>query len=158
MRKIGVHISVLFLSGLLASCGTSRKSVGEVRRDSIRVETVVRTEYVRDTVQIEIPVERVMQIAADSSHLETQYAVSDALLRADGKLYHTLVNKAGKRIVEADKRIEYRDSIVYRDRNVERTVEVERKLTWWQKFRLKGFWVLGAAVICCIVLKLRKII
>ena len=118
----------------------------------MRVETVIRTEYVRDTVEVEIPVERTMQIAEDSSHLETVYAVSDAFLRADGRLYHTLENKAGKRPVEVKKEVVYRDSIVYRDRVVRETEtkEVPRELTWWQKTRMKGFWVLLlASVIAC---------
>ena len=133
---------VLFL---LASCSAQRKlATSTDSRDSVRVETVVRTEYVRDTVEVEIPVERVMQIVEDSSHLETILAVSDAFLRSDGTLYHTLENKAGKRPVEVRKEIVYKDSIVYRDRAVRETEikETPRELTWWQKVRIKGFWVL----------------
>ena len=136
---------------LLASCRTHRQLSTE-SRDSVRVETVVRTEYVRDTVEIEIPVERTVQIAEDSSHLETVLAVSDAFLRADGRLYHTLENKGGKRPVEVRKEVVYRDSIVYRDKVVTKAEvkEVPRNLTWWQKTRMKGFWVLLlASVIAC---------
>ena len=116
------------------------------------METVIRTEYIRDTVEVEIPVERTVQIAEDSSHLETVYAVSDAFLRADGRLYHTLENKAGKRPVEVKKEVVYRDSIVYRNRAVTKTEtkEVPRELTWWQKAQMKGFWViLFILVIVC---------
>lgn len=42
-----------------------------------------------------MPVERMMQMAEDSSHPETEYAVSDAFLRSDGTLFHSLENKAG---------------------------------------------------------------
>ena len=129
---------------LLTSCKAHRQLITSDRRDSVRVETVIRTEYIRDTVEVEIPVERTVQIAEDSSHLETVYAVSDAFLRADGRLYHTLENKAGKRPVEVKKEVVYRDSIVYRDRAVRETEtkEVPRELTWWQKTQMKGFWVL----------------
>ena len=131
---------------LLTSCKTHRQLITSDSRDSVRVETVIRTEYVRDTVEVEIPVERTMQIAEDSSHLETVYAVSDAFLRADGRLYHTLENKAGKRPVEVKKEVVYRDSIVYRDRVVTKTEvkEVPHELTWWQKAQMKGFWLLFA--------------
>lgn len=129
---------------LLTSCKAHRQLITSDSRDSVRVETVIRTEYIRDTVEVEIPVERIMQIAEDSSHLETEYAFSDAFLRSDGTLYHTLENKAGKRPVEVKKEVVYRDSIVYRDRVVTKTEvkEVPRELTWWQKTRMKGFWVL----------------
>ena len=133
---------------LLASCRTHRQLATD-SRDSVRVETVVRTEYVRDTVEIEIPVERTVQIAEDSSHLETVLAVSDAFLRADGRLYHTLENKGGKRPVEVRKEVVCRDSIVYRDRVVTKAEvkEVPRSLTWWQKVQMKGFWLLFALLV-----------
>ena len=31
-----------------------------------------------------------------------------------------------------------RDSLVYRDRVVTQTVEVEKKLSWWQTFKMKA--------------------
>lgn len=145
-------IALLLLCAiLLTSCHTHRHLTSD-RRDSVRVETVIRTEYIRDTIEVEIPVERTVQIAEDSSHLETVFAVSDAFLRADGRLYHTLENKAGKRPVEVKKEVVYRDSIVYRDRVVTKTEvkEVPRELTWWQKTQMKGFWVmLFIIVIAC---------
>ena len=127
---------------LLTSCKAHRQLITSDSRDSVRVETVIRTEYIRDTIEVEIPVERMMQIAEDSSHLETEYAFSDAFLRSDGRLYHALENKAGKRPVEVKKEVVYRDSIVYRDRVVTKTEvkEVPRELTWWQKTQMKGFW------------------
>ena len=133
---------------LLTSCRTHRQLATD-SRDSVRVETVIRTEYVRDTVEVEIPVERTVQIAEDSSHLETVLAVSDAFLRADGRLYHTLENKGGKRPVEVRKEVVYRDSIVYRDKVVTETEvkEVPRSLTWWQKAQMKGFWLLFALLV-----------
>ena len=143
------HImTAIAIIALLTSCRTYRHlATSSGTRDSVRVETVIRTEYVRDTVEIEIPVERTMQIAEDSSHLETVYAVSDAFLRADGRLYHTLENKGGKRPVETKKEVVYRDSVVYRDRAVTRTetVEVRRPLTRWQRMQIWGFWALAAA-------------
>ena len=74
------------LAVVLASCSRSRHlaTSGNVR-DSVRVETVIRTEYVRDTVFIEIPVERERQTVHDTtSHLETSFALSDARVNKDG--------------------------------------------------------------------------
>ena len=137
-------IAILLVCALLLTSCKAHRHLTSDRSDSVRVETVIRTEYIRDTVEVEIPVERTMQIAEDSSHLETVFAVSDAFLRSDGRLYHTLENKAGKRPVEVKKEVVYRDSIVYRDRVVTKTEvkEVPRDLTWWQKAQMRGFWVL----------------
>lgn len=154
MKKI-LFIFILFI--LLVGCCPC-KNTGSTQRDSVRVETVIRTEYIKDTIVLEIPVERVMQVAEDSSHLETQYAVSDALLLSDGKLYHTLENKAGKRPVEVETRVEYRDSIVYRDRAVREVVEVERHFTTFQRVELAGFWVLLTVFVGVGALKVKKML
>jgi hypothetical protein len=111
-------------------------------QDSVRVETVVRTEYIPDTVFVEVPLEIERQTVRDTmSHLETSYAVSDARITPDGALFHSLANKSQKRPVPTEKEIIYRDSIVYRDRVNTDIVEVERKLTWWQQTQMKGFWI-----------------
>ncbi|WP_418714442.1 hypothetical protein [Alistipes putredinis] len=122
-------------------------------QDSVRVETVVRTEYIPDTVFVEVPLEIERQTVRDTmSHLETSYAVSDARITPDGSLFHSLANKSQKRPVPTEKEIIYRDSIVYRDRVNREVVEVERKLTWWQQTQMKGFWI----VLVVLVLVCRK--
>lgn len=111
-------------------------------QDSVRVETIVRTEYISDTVLVEVPVESERQTVRDTtSHLETSFATSDARINADGSLSHSLANKPQKRPVPTEKEVIYRDSIVYRDRVNTDIVEVERKLTWWQQTQMKGFWI-----------------
>ena len=139
-------IAILLVCALLLTSCKAHRHLTSDSRDSVRVETVIRTEYICDTIEVEIPVERTIQIAEDSSHLETVFAVSDAFLRSDGRLYHSLENKAGKRPVEVKKEVVYRDSIVYRDRAIKETEvkEVPRELTWWQKAQMKGFWLLFA--------------
>ena len=122
-------------------------------QDSVRVETVVRTEYIPDTVFVEVPLEIERQTVRDTmSHLETSYAVSDARITPDGSLFHSLANKPQKRPVPTEKEIIYRDSIVSRDRVNREVVEVERKLTWWQQTQMKGFWI----VLVVLVLVCRK--
>lgn len=116
-------------------------------RDSVRVETVIRTEYIPDTVFVEVPVERERQTVRDTtSHLETSFAVSDARINPDGALFHSLENKPQNRPVPTKKEVIYRDSIIYRDRTNTEIVEVERKLTWWQQTKMRGFWVLLAVL------------
>ena len=84
------------------------------------------------------------------SHLENEYAESDAQINQDGSLFHDLKTKPQAKPVPTQKEIRYRDSIVYRDRIVKvkvketETVEVEKKLSWFQKTQIYGFWTLLA--------------
>ena len=135
---------------LLVSCCPCRH-LTIAARDSVRIETVIRTERVVDTILVEVPVEVFRQTTRDTtSHLETSFAVSDARINSDGSLFHSLENKAQKRPIAAEKEIVYRDSIVYRDRAVETIIEVPRPLTWWQQTQIRACWVLLALllVIC----------
>ncbi len=130
-------------TGMLSACCPTRHITPSLQ-DSVRVETVVRTEYLPDTVWMEIPVEQVRQTVRDtSSRLETSLAVSEAKITPEGNLFHALENKPQKKAIPTEKEVIYRDSIVYRDRIQTQTVEVEKKLSWWQKTQMKGFWALG---------------
>lgn len=140
---------------LLAVCGCARVQyvpVETARADSTVTRVETRTEYVPDTVFVEIPFERERRTVRDTaSHLETSYAVSDAALMEDGTLYHSLENKAQKRPYEAKREVVYRDSTVYRDKVVTGTeyVEVPREPTWWEKARLATWKWLAAALALC---------
>lgn len=149
MRVVIILLAVM----TAAACCPCRKAVPTAMRDSVRVETVIRTEYVRDTVLVEVPAEEKAQTVRDTtSYLETTFAESDAAIMPDGALRHTLRNKPQQHPAEVETKVVYRDSIIYRDRVKTEHVEVERDLTWWQQTRLRGFWVLLALV----VLLLRK--
>ena len=87
----------------------------ETKIDSIVVEKIVER---TDTVEIEVPGERVYVIKQDSSHLETAVAISDAKIDSTGRLYHNLINK--------NKKIE--KEIVYKDKIIEKRVEVEKEV------------------------------
>ncbi|HJC78777.1 MAG TPA: hypothetical protein H9927_05570 [Candidatus Alistipes merdipullorum] len=144
MRATIILLAVMMATG----CCPCRKAVPTAMRDSVRVETVIRTEYVRDTVLVEVPAEEKAQAVRDTtSHLETTFAESDAAIMPDGVLYHTLRNKPQQHPAEVETKVVYRDSIIYRDRVKTERVEVERDLTWWQQTRLRGFWVLLAVVV-----------
>ena len=55
----------------------------------------------------------------------------------------------------------YRDRIkidtLYQEKVVTEIQEVEKRLTWWQTFRLKAFWYLAGFLLAWIALKVAKI-
>ena len=144
-----MRATIILLAAIMAiGCCPCRKASVPTVRDSVRVETQIRTEYVRDTVLVEVPVEEKAQTVRDTtSHLETTFAESDAAITPDGALHHTLRNKPQQHPAEVETKVVYRDSIIYRDREKTVQVEVERPLTWWQQICLRGFWVLLAVVV-----------
>ena len=151
---------ILAAAYLAVSCGAQRKALDTETRDSTRV--VVRTELIEsiDTVYVEFPKQsETVAVKDTSSHLENDVAVSDASVDALGFLHHSLKTKPRGRLpVPSKSTKERRDSIVYRDKNVyiEKPVYVEAELNAWQKFRLRGFWILAAMVGGYVVWKYRK--
>lgn len=124
--------------------------------DSTRVEVRERIVKVRDTVIVELPAERVEVITPDTtSTIETSLAISTAMVNG-GHLLHSIENKKGSLSKPTETVVEVRDSIVYREKEVVTTVEVDRELTWWQRFRLDGFWVLLSVVLGAAAWKFRK--
>lgn len=87
----------------------------ETSKDSVIIEKVVER---TDTVNIEVPGERVYVIKQDSSHLETAVAISDAVVDSLGLLHHSLENKD----------VELKKEIVYKDKIIEKRVEVEKEV------------------------------
>lgn len=156
MRKL---IIIVFIASLLTSCGSSRHAATSIEtHDSTKVE--VRTERIEhiDTVYIELPrqVERIVT-QDTTSRLENDYAVSEARVEA-GMLHHTLKTKAAKIPVPVKTTIEKKDSITTNSKSeVEKEkVYIEKELTAWQRFRLRGFWILAAIVAGYIVWKFRR--
>lgn len=149
MKRLQIIVFFIILLAVVGCCPT--RHLTSSTQDSVRVETVVRTEYIPDTVFVEVPIESERQTVRDTtSHLETSYAVSDALITPDGALFHSLANKPQKKPIPTEKEVIYRDSMIYRDRVNTDIVEVERKLTWWQQTQMKGFWiVLAVLVLVC---------
>ena len=120
--KISIVLALLSIILSLTSCGTTRH---------LPHETVQSKDSTDST-----------------SHLENDYATSDARINKDGSLYHDLKTKPQDKPVEFDKPVETRDSVIYRTQYIDRvqTVEVERELSWWQKTQMYGFWVALAAI------------
>ena len=143
----------LLLCALLGSCKSQKNLIHEKeQKDSVRVDVRYKTIIVPDTVFVEIPAQTAERTTADSvSHLENDYATSDARINADGTLTHTLATKPQKKPVEFQKPVEHRDSIVYRDKVVTKTdvqiKEVERNLSWWDQTRIYGCYVLAILLV-----------
>ena len=133
---------------LLTSCGAGKHlPVQTEQRDSVRIEVRKETRYIKDTVFLTVPAQSAENTTRDtSSHLETDYAESDARITPDGTLYHSLKNKEQEKPVPVDVPVTQKDSIVYRDKLIYETVEVERDLTAWQKWQMRSFWILLSAV------------
>ena len=109
-RLIPILIAILLFCG----CGTVRYVPVEVQTDSVYVEKIVER---LDTVRIEIPGEvQYVAIPADSSHIETSVAISDAWVDSLSILHHRLRNRAG---------FELQKEVVYQDRIIEKSVDRE---------------------------------
>lgn len=142
--------SVLLLL-ILTGCKTTQQIVEtDTTRDSTATEIKIIKEIVRDTAYIEIPAQTAERTTADSvSHLENDYATSEARINPDGTLYHDLKTKPQKKPVPVDKVIEKEEKTTYQshdhdhDKKDIQYVEVN-KLTWWQKAQIYGLWALIA--------------
>lgn len=84
---------VLFFILPVGCCGTKKAKqipVVQVEKTVIKDSTI----YIRDTIYIPLPTEeKEVKTTADSSHLETSLAKSDAWIDSTGHLNHTLKNK-----------------------------------------------------------------
>ena len=140
----------LFSLLLLVACSVSRQVAPS--QSSSRVEVRTETVFEKDTVYISLPqIEQSRQTLDTVSVLENKYTKSVAIV-SDGVLDHSLQVKPVSEPVAIDKKIVYRDSLVYVDRVNEVTVEVEKKLSWWQSFKMKvGGWAIGILTLAIVV-------
>ena len=145
--KISVATTVaifLFIATvmLFSSCRTGRQVVAVEGKDSIRIEERVREIKVTDTLFVEVPMQKESTTVRDSmSHLENDYAISDARINPDGSLSHSLETKHRTATLSREVGVQVRDSIVYREKVVPKIVPVEKGLSDWQKIQIRGFWI-----------------
>ena len=150
------HFLLFIFSALCVACSVARQAAPSEKL-STRVEVV--TVFEKDTVLVEIPqiVEKV-QTMDTVSFLENEFAKSSAEV-SDGILSHSLETTPVQKLVEIQKEIVYRDSVVFRDRTVVEIVEVEKPLTGWQQLKIKtGGYAIGMIIgmIVCSVLYIVK--
>lgn len=86
-------VVLFFILPPVGCCGTKKAKqipVVQVEKTVIKDSLV----YIRDTIYIPLPTEeKEVKTTADSSHLETSLAKSDAWIDSTGHLNHTLKNK-----------------------------------------------------------------
>ena len=122
---------------LFSSCRSRQQLVVVEARDSVRVEERVREVKVTDTLFLEVPRQAAERTTADStSHLENDYALSDARIMADGTLFHSLETKPRTDTLAREVGVQVRDSIVYREKVVSQPVPIEKPMGWFTQMRL----------------------
>ena len=127
---------------LFSSCRTGRQVVVVEARDSVRVEERVREIKVTDTLFVEVPMQKESTTVRDSmSHLENDYAISDARIMIDGSLYHSLETKPRIDTLTQELYVQVRDTTIYREKVIPQIVTVEKGLSDWQKIQIRGFWI-----------------
>lgn len=149
---------VLFLvMFMMVGCGICKRVQYvpvETKKDSVVIEKVVER---TDTVEIEVPGEKVYVIKQDSSHLETAVATSDAKIDSTGMLHHSLVNKD----VNLKKEIVYKDKIIEKRVEVEKEVPVEVKVPvkyvpdYYKRIHIL-FWCIVGTGLIFVIFKLKR--
>ena len=133
---------LIFFTTLALFVGCKAKHVvtnSNTNTDSVRVEVreVKTTEYVKDTLYLEVPIEVKEQVKQDSSYLQTSFASSTAKILASGLLFHTLENKAHQqaKIVEVPIEVIRVDSVYVRGSNVEviKEIPIRMPMRWWER-------------------------
>lgn len=143
---------ILAVALLLSGCKATH---GVIVEEHEKVRIIDHTELVPVSVKFDIPEVRLERTVRDSSsHLETDFAESDARINSDGSLFHSIKDKPQTLDIPAEVEVQYRDSIVYKE--IEVPIPVEKELTRWQQFKLDGFWILFVACLLAAVVKIRK--
>lgn len=131
--------------------------------DSVRTERIETVRIDTVTVEVTVPMEAVSQVVrADSSHVETSLAMSDAWINGDGTLGHTISNKPQK--LKGEALVPVKDTQTNKEAEKIREVPVaypepvyvEKKLTLWQEIRIKSFWYLIGIIFVLIFVIIRK--
>lgn len=144
-------VGLALFSGCSSTKETTQPRIPMVTIGNSTDTKIIHAETI-DTVFITPPAQSAERTTPEKkSHLETDYAESDARINEDGTLTHTLKNKTQPKPVP----VKNSTDTIYVDRNVEVPVpievpvEVERELTWWQKTRLNTWgWLVTALALC----------
>ena len=136
MIAVTIFVFIAIVMLLFSSCRTGKVVVVEAK-DSIRIEERLRYVPVVDTFFMEVPAQSAERTTADStSHLENDYAVSDARINPDGSLYHSLETKPRTDTLTQELSVQAKDSIIYREKVVPKIYPVEKELNWFVRMRI----------------------
>jgi hypothetical protein len=157
MIAVTIFVFIAIVMLLFSSCRTSRQVVVVEARDSVRVEERIREIKVTDTLFVEVPGQKESTTVRDSvSHLENDYAVSDARITADGSLYHSLETKAHTDTLTGEVSVQVRDTTIYREKVIPKVVTVEKELSRLQKTRMYIGDVFIALIVCAAIVFIMK--
>ena len=156
MKKLLFISMICTIPFALTACKTQSKAIQQEKQETW-IETRYERIFIHDTSYVEIPMQTAEKTVKDSlSHLENDYAISDARINADGSLFHNLQTKPQKRPVPTNRIVERKDSVVYVDKEVKVPVMVEKELSSWQNLRLRFFNVLLIVLLGLLAFVFRK--
>lgn len=147
IARLWPFICLLAAFCMLSGCGICGHVSGTDTSQRETIHVIEHTQFVPVVTSFDIPeIKESVRVKDSTSFLENKFAESTARIFSDGTLYHDLRTKPQTIQQEQEVKIEYRDSIVVKQKETKVTVEkkVEKPLNAWQKFRLRGFWVLLA--------------
>ena len=146
-------IYILLLSVVLVSCRSHKETIIPPERVVTQIEKV--TEIRWDTAYIEVPAQSAEITIRDSvSHLETDFATSDARINSDGTLYHNLKNKPQERPAIVPTTIQRLDSIV--EREVPVVVYRDKPPNNIDQFKIDVFWWMLGCIAALMAILFRK--
>ncbi len=166
-KSVGNYGMVLLLCVTLSGCRSSREIEGRSHWQTDSTGTEIRWRFIpiHDTVPVYIPVEKQTSVGMDSSHLETDFATSDAFVDSLGRLHHTLENKSRQIDVPVSGGALVSDTNHYESHTEEDTVRVpepypvyvERELTDFQEFQMRSWWWMVAGLIIYVLYRTRNL-
>lgn len=156
-------LSILFtFSLLLSSCRTCKVPEPILLHSSDSLRTEYRETLRIDTLRVKIPIppQSASVMTRDTtSRLETSLAISTAEWR-EGLLFHSLIQKDTTLTASALAPRTDTSTSVIRDRSipvpVPTPVYIPAELTPWQRWQIRGFWLLSAMTALLLYFKLRS--
>lgn len=139
-------VLIAILGQLFVGCSPRITPPAEIR-DSVRVE--IRERPVHDTAYVDVPLIKEVNVTRDtSSHLENEYAMSDASI-SDGTLRHSLETRPHK--IAAPVTITVHDTLTV-EKKAETIIKEVNVLTKWQGFQIILGRILGGLFLLIIVM------
>lgn len=140
-------VLLAILGQLFVGCSPRITHPAEIR-DSVRVE--IRERPVHDTAYVDVPLIKEVNVTRDtSSHLENEYAMSDASI-SNGTLRHSLETRPHK--IAAPVTITVHDTLTV-EKKAETIIKEVNVLTKWQGFQIILGRILGGLFLLIILMR-----
>lgn len=139
-------VLLAILGQLFVGCSPRITPPAEIR-DSVRVE--IRERPVHDTAYVDVPLIKEVNVTRDtSSHLENEYAMSDASI-SNGTLRHSLETRPHK--IAAPVTLIVHDTLTV-EKKAETIIKEVNVLTKWQGFQIILGRILGGLFLLIILM------